>query len=165
LVAIKMLKLKPQRKKSHPAQPFDSGRGFSLVECVIALLILMLSSLAVISVLNYAFQSSESARKRIAALWLAEQYLGEVRNTAFNNLPAGTATYDNVISDGIPFKVVRKIEDADILTVDEAFGPEEKSITISVAPRSSSNIGESVTLTTVRANHRPGPNREPNNPD
>jgi type II secretory pathway pseudopilin PulG len=160
-----MLKLKPQKQKSDFAQRFNLKSGFSLVECVIALLILMLSSLAVISVLNYAFQSNESARKRIAALWLAEQYLDEVRHTTFNNLTAGTVTYQNIVSDGVSFKVVRKIEDADILTDDEAFGPEEKTITISVAPRNSSNIGESVVLTTVRANNRPGPNREPNDPD
>ncbi len=157
-----MIKKKTKNKKTFNLK--SERRGFSLIECVIALLILMVTSLAIISVLHYTFKSSESARKRMAAMLLAENQLETLRNTKFINLTAGTTTQQNVVYDGIKYVVVITITDTDILFGDTAAGPEEKQVTITVSPNQATLNAESVTLTTARANNRPGPNKEVNNP-
>lgn len=161
----KMFKVKSKKKQVSGTEiTFRKKGGFSLIECIIALLVLLMASLAVISVFDYSFKNGESARKRFAALLLAEQRLEDVRNTSFNNLPAGTVTEQNVIYDGIPFQIVRTVTDNDILTVAAAPGPETKKITITVSPFNTSLTSETVVLTTFRGKNIPGPNRAPNNP-
>jgi Tfp pilus assembly protein PilV len=160
-----MSETKHNKKKVSPVSPDLSGKkGFSLVECVIALVILMVASLAVIGVLNFALNQSESSRRRTSALFLAKYYMEDLRNTPFNNLTAGKVTQNNIVYDGVKFTLFRTIADVDVLTVDEAYGPEEKNIIVTIAPVSSYSARETVTLQTVRANNRPGPNRESNTP-
>jgi prepilin-type N-terminal cleavage/methylation domain-containing protein len=147
---------------NRPARLRAAG-GFSLIECVIALLILLIASLAVISVFDYSFRTGQSSRKRAAAVTLAEQRIEDVRNTNFIDLPAGTTTETNVMVEGLPYTVTRTITDTDSLTVATAPGPETKTITVTVTPVGGTVI-ETVTLTTVRAKNAPGPNRKPNSP-
>jgi len=140
----------------------DGAAGFSLTECVIALVLLMVGSLAVVAVMNFSMRSNADARKRYAALQLAQQRSEDVRNTLFTNLTAGTTTETGVVFDGTLFKVVRLIEDNDSLTVSTAPGPETKKITISVSTVSNPMIADTVTVVTYRSNNRPGPNKSPN---
>lgn len=144
----------------------NDKKGFSLVECVIALLILMVVSLAIISVFNFSFRNSADARKRFAALLVAQERMEEVRNTPFSSLAAGTLTENTVIKDGLSYKVVRTITDTDlVVNTTTAPGPETKQITIDVTPLSSTSTRDTVTLTTFRAVNRPGPNRKSNAPE
>jgi len=136
--------------------------GFSVVECVIALVVLMVGSLAVVAVMNFSMRSNADARKRYAAFQLAEQYTEDVRNTPFTNLTAGTTTDSGIVYDGTLFKVVRLIEDNDTLTVSTAPGPETKKITTTVSTVSNPMVADTVTMVTFRSNNRPGPNKSPN---
>jgi len=143
---------------------YRSQAGFSLVECIIALLILMIVALSVVSVFDYSFRNNNSAKKRFGALMLARQRLEEARNIYFINLANGTVTENNVVSDGMKYKVVRTITDNDLVTDATAPGPETKLVTITVSPSESLVASDAITLTTYRSITRPGPNREPNNP-
>jgi prepilin-type N-terminal cleavage/methylation domain-containing protein len=159
-----MFNLRPQSENFSPPSHNRNTDGFSLVECLIALVILMVVSLSVVFVFDYSFRNNVSAKKRFGALVLAEQRLEEVRNTTFINLTAGTVTENSVVSDGLKYKVVRTITNNDLITDSTAPGPETKLITITVTPFDSSVASDGVTITTVRAVNRPGPNRQPNNP-
>jgi len=136
--------------------------GFTLIECVIALVILLVASLAVISVMNFSLRSNADGRKRQAAYMLATQRSEEVRNAVFSELTAGTTTETNIMVDGIPYKVVRTIVDNDLVTTSTAPGPETKKITIAVSTVVNPMYADTVTLVTYRSNIRPGPNRLPN---
>jgi prepilin-type N-terminal cleavage/methylation domain-containing protein len=155
---VKKIKFKEVAKIPAPKS------GFSLIECVIALLVLLAASLAVVSVFDYSLRSRESARKRFAALLLAEQRIDDTRNILFNNLTAGTTTEPSVYSDGTQFSVVRTVVDTDVLVVSTAPGPETKLITVVVTPTVSTMPNEAVTLITSRSKNSPGPNREENAP-
>lgn len=136
--------------------------GFSLVECIIALLVLMIGSLAVVSVLNFAFRSNADARKRQAAILVGQQRLEDLRNLPFQNLTAGTVVETNVVHDGVIYEVTRTIVDNDLIATSAAPGPETKKITVSVRARNNPVISDTVTLVTYRMVTRPGPNRKPN---
>lgn len=144
----------------HETRP-TTERGFSLVECIIALLVLMIGSLAVVSVLNFSFRSSSDAKKRFGALLVAQQKLEDVRNTNFPDLPAGTVT-ENIIRDGVEYVVVRVITDNDLIATAAAPGPETKKIVVTARAINNPLITDSVTLVTFRMVNRPGPNRLPN---
>lgn len=150
-------------KPDNSARVAPAASGFSLIECVIAMLILLVASLAVISVFDYSFRSGQSSRKRLAAAALAEQRIEDVRNTYFIDLPAGNTTETNVVAEGLSYTVTRTITDSDTLTVATAQGPETKTITVTVVPVGGT-AAETVTMTTVRAKNAPGPNRKPNSP-
>lgn len=124
----------------------------------------MVVGLAFTSVFLYASQNSTNARKRIGALRLAQQRIEEIRGKNFDTLTAGTSTEYGIDFEEQKFNIERKIADSDVVTVSTAPGAETKLISFKVTPINNSSIGESVTLTTVRAVTRPGPNREDNNP-
>lgn len=151
-------------KFSTPQNNWRSNTGFSLIECIFALLILMVVSLTVVSVFDYSFRNNTNAKKRFGALLLAQQRLEEARNTQFINLANGTVTENSVENDGVKYKIVRIITNNDLVTASTAPGPETKLITITVSPADSSVASDAITLTTFRAVNRPGPNRKPNNP-
>lgn len=159
-----MFTFQKKLKTGRLRQAIRNGSGFSLVECIIALLVLMVGALAVIMVFNYSIKNNNSARRRFGALLMAQQRLEATRNITFNNLANGTTTENDVVSDGFHYKVVRTITSNDLVTVSTAPGPETKLITITVTPFNSTLTTDAVTLSTFRAVNRPGPNREPNTP-
>jgi type II secretory pathway pseudopilin PulG len=146
------------------AGSIKNKKGFSLIECVIALLLVMVMGLAITSVFFFSSRNSANARKRIGALRLAQQRIEDVRTKNFSNLTAGTTTEYGVVFEQQKYNVELKITDSDLVTTTTAPGPETKLITYTVTPINNSLIGEAVTLTTVRAATRPGPNREENTP-
>lgn len=139
-----------------------SDRGFSLVECVIALLILMVTSLAVAAVFDFSFRSSGDAKKRFGAMLLAQQRLEDLRNTDFPNLTSGTVNESNVVLEGVTYNIVRTITDNDLIATTAAPGPETKKITVTVTAVNNPMVTDNVTLITYRMVNRPGPNRSPN---
>ena len=140
----------------------NQASGFTLVECVIALVLLMIASLAVASVMNFSIRSNADANKRHGAYQLAMQRSEDVRNTYFKDIVAGTTTDNNVYFDGVPYKIVRTIEDNDLVTASTAPGPETKKITITVSTVNNPIVTDTVTLISYRSANRPGPNRLPN---
>ena len=136
------------------------------MECVIALLVLMVVALSIGSVLNFSHSNSTNARGRFAALLLAQQRMEDIRNTPFSALTAGTTTENNVVNDGVLYRVVRTITDTDVINdAAKAPGPETKQIVIAVNPAGSTLPRDTLTLTAVRAVNRPGPNKIPNPTD
>ena len=150
----------PDPIKGHGGR--HSIRGFSLVECVIALLILMITSLAVAAVFNFSFRSSADAKKRFGAMLLAQQRIEDLRNTDFSNLTAGTVNENNVVLEAVTYNIVRTITDNDLIATTAAPGPETKKITVTVTAVNNPIVSDNVTLTTYRMVNRPGPNRSPN---
>lgn len=160
----RVIKKKPNVHTIRPGVPNSSG-GFSLFECVIALLILCVISLSVGSVLSFSRSNSENAKKRHTALLLAQQRMEDVRNTEFANLAAAVVTENDVLLDGVLFTVVRTITQTDVINSTAAPGPETKQILVEVTPKGTiaTNLAwDKVSLTTVRGVNRPGPNRIPN---
>ena len=153
----------PDLVKDSP-NPANSSVGFSLIECIIALLVLMIGSLAIVAVLNFAFRSNADAKKRYAAILVGQQRLEDLRNLPFQSLTAGTVTESNVLHDGVVYNVVRTIVDNDLVNDSSAPGPETKKITVSVRALNNPVISDTVTLVTYRMVTRPGPNRKPNIP-
>lgn len=140
----------------------DNELGFSLAECVIALVLLMVASLAIVGVMNFSMRSNADARKRYNAFQLAQLRSEETRNTYFKDLTAGTTTENGVVYDGSLYKIVKTIEDNDTLTLATAPGPETKKITITVSTVNNPMVADTVTVVTYRSNNRPGPNKSPN---
>ena len=140
----------------------NSDGGFSLIECVIALVVLAVVALSVGSVLAFALTNSENAKKRSSTLLLAQQRMETIRNTNFAALTAGTVTESNVIFSGQTYTVVTTITATDVINTTQAPGPELKTIVIDVTPKGTALATDKVTLTTYRGVNRPGPNRIPN---
>ena len=154
------MKTKSKIRTNNP--DVSTASGFTLFECVIALVILCVISLSVGSVLTFSRSSSENAKKRYAAFQLAQLRMEDVRNTEFSVLVAGTTTENDVVMDGGLYTVVRTITQTDVINTTAAPGPELKTITVDVTPKGSSLAADKVILTTVRCVNRPGPNRTPN---
>jgi prepilin-type N-terminal cleavage/methylation domain-containing protein len=140
----------------------NSSSGFSLIECVIALVILAVVALSVGSVLAFSYKNNENAKKRASTLMLAQQRMEAARNTDFATLTAGTVTENNVSFDGLQYNIVTTITATDVITTSQFPGPELKTIVIDVTPTGPSLASDKVTLTTYRGVNRPGPNRVPN---
>ena len=140
----------------------NSDGGFSLIECVIALVVLAVVALSVGSVLAFALTNSENAKKRASTLLLAQQRMETIRNTNFAALTAGTVTENNVIFSGQTYIVVTTITATDVINTAQAPGPELKTVVIDVTPKGTALAIDKVTHTTYRSVNRPGPNRIPN---
>ena len=131
------------------------------------MLILAVVTLSVGSVLSFSRSNSENAKRRFAALTLAQQRMEAVRNIEFANLAAGTVTENDVLPDtqdthDVRFTVVRTITHTDVINSTSAPGPETKQIVITVTPKGTNLASDRVTLTTVRGVNRPGPKKIPN---
>ena len=157
-----MPRSKPKYRSYCSSKMLREKDGFSLVECVIALVILLVAALSIVTVFNYSFKNNSNARQRYGALLLAQQRMEDVRNTEFNNLTVGTVMENNVLSDGLSYIVVRTVTNYDLVTTSTAPGPETRQITVRVTPLDNSMEGDPVILTTFRAVNRPGPNRKSN---
>jgi len=154
--------LKQRAKGSISLGKLGSNEGFSLIECVISLVILAVVALSVGSVLAFAYTNSENAKKRATTLLLAQQRMETIRNTNFATLTAGTVTENNVMFSGQTYTVVTTITATDVINTAQAPGPELKTVVIDVSPKGTSLAIDKVTLTTYRGVNRPGPNRIPN---
>jgi len=105
--------------------------GFSLIECVFAMVILMIGALAIVSVLAFSVKSNADSKKRYFATLLAQRRLEDVRNTPFTSLTAGTVTETNVAEDGVQYDITRVITDNDlVLDNTNAPGAETKKIVV-----------------------------------
>ena len=107
----------------------DEQKGFTLVETVTALLVMMIGGLGICAVFAYAIKNNTGSRDRAAALAVAQQQMEQYRNLPFDN--AGlTATVSNpppitVTSAGRTYSVVTIIADTTTSM---------KTITIRVTP-------------------------------
>ena len=124
--------MKLERPKSETRR---SERGFSLIEVMIAFVVMMVASLAVGSVFFYSVQNNVGGSERALAMGVAQQQLEQLRSVPFgdSSLAAGTTTFPTVSSGQRTFRVVRTV-------VDEKNANNSlkllKRITITVTPQS-----------------------------
>ena len=135
-----------------------SERGFSLIEVMIAFVVMMVASLAVGSVFFYSVQNNVGGSERALAMGVAQQQLEQLRSVAFNDssLTAGTTTFPTVQTGQRQFQVVRTV-------VDEKNANNSlkllKRITITVTPTSAGGnwIRTPVVLVSYRSSLAQGP--------
>jgi Tfp pilus assembly protein PilV len=121
-------------------------RGFTLLETVIAFLIVMIAALGVVSVFAYSVNYNAGGNNRLQAVAIAQQQLEQLRAAKFNApvggvsrtdavLAAGTTTTSVTGSDGRSYTVVVVIDD-DVATtgLQTDTATTLKGITITVTP-------------------------------
>ncbi|HSE23569.1 MAG TPA: prepilin-type N-terminal cleavage/methylation domain-containing protein [Pyrinomonadaceae bacterium] len=88
-------------------------RGFSLIEVMIAFVVMMVASLAVGSVFFYSVQNNVGGSERALAMGVAQQQLEQLRSVSFNDssLAAGSTTFPTVQTGERQFEVVRTVVD------------------------------------------------------
>lgn len=96
--------------------------GFTLIETVIAFLILMIAALGVVSVFAYSVNYNAGGNNRLQAITIAQQQLEQLRNAKFNApvggvsktdaiLAAGTTTTNVTGADGRSYTITTVIDD------------------------------------------------------
>ncbi|MCJ7791593.1 MAG: type II secretion system GspH family protein [Dehalococcoidia bacterium] len=96
---MKKLRLNSQVRKAFPG----SSRGFTLIEVVIAMVLLGIIGVAVLSALSYASSVLIIVDRRATAESLAKSQMEYVKNQSYNSTqPGGIATYEEItpIPDG-----------------------------------------------------------------
>jgi type II secretory pathway pseudopilin PulG len=140
-------------------------RGFTLMETVIAFVILMIVSLGAASLFAYAASNTSTANDRQQAMAVGQQRIEELRAVLFTDasLTATTGTDTNVTSAGRPYSVTTVITDSNVV----GGQPTLKTISVRVVPlgagpvwaRNITSLFGSVTLITERSTLVLGPNR------
>jgi Tfp pilus assembly protein PilV len=148
-------------------------RGFSIIECCIALLILLIASLGVVTAFAFSIHNNSSAGDRAVAAALAQQRMEQLRNLPFDDA-ALTATVNPVVQVvnstggayvngvGRPYRVTTTITDIDTDTNPAANGQPAtgKTIRIDVTPGGNSETwaNGTVTIISARSSFNPGSN-------
>lgn len=81
--------------------------GFTLIETVIALVIMMVAALSIISLFVYAIKYNSGANKRAVATAVAQQRAERLRSTAFTDIV--TVAAESVASGGFTFNVATNV--------------------------------------------------------
>ena len=133
-------------------------RGFSLIEVMIAFVVMMVASLAVGAVFFYSVQNNVGGSERALAMGVAQQQLEQLRSVSFNDssLVAGTTTFNNIQTGQNQFYVVRTVVDETNANNTEKL---LKRITITVTPQSAGGnwIRTPVVLVSYRSSLAQGP--------
>ena len=133
-------------------------RGFSLIEVMIAFVVMMVASLAVGAVFFYSVQNNVGGSERALAMGVAQQQLEQLRSVSFNDssLVAGTTTFNNIQTGQNQFYVVRTVADEKNANNTEKL---LKRITITVTPQSAGGnwIRTPVVLVSYRSSLAQGP--------
>ena len=132
-------------------------QGFSLIEVMIAFVVMMVASLAVGAVFFYSVQNNVGGSERALAMGVAQQQLEQLRSVSFNDssLVAGTTT-NNIQTGQNQFYVVRTVADEKNANNTEKL---LKRITITVTPQSAGAnwIRTPVVLVSYRSSLAQGP--------
>src|SRR5436190_18854360 len=141
--------------------PIENGpnkhyeEGFTLLETSIALIVMMVMTLATGSLFVYAIKYNTGTGDRSAALAIAQQRLERLRRTPYNDaLMTTPTTTETVTAAGRPYSVVTTI----CSTSDCGGSATLKIITIAVSPQSSNQWANTpATITSQRAAPSTGP--------
>jgi Tfp pilus assembly protein PilV len=126
----------------------SSEQGLTLVETLIALVILMVALLGVASVFLYVNKNNSGASDRAMALVIAQQQMEQLRNVPFTN-----AALNDTSQAGITTTVTTANRSYTVVLVITDTGTTRKTIQIRVTPDtpSSSWAAAPVILTTQRS--------------
>ncbi len=138
-------------------QSDKSEQGFTLMETSIALLVMMVSGLAMASLFVYSMQNNVGGNERAMAMAVAQQQLEQLRSVNFNDptLAAGTTTLPAVRSGARDYRVVRSVVQE---TNSDGSPKQLKRITLSVTPAAGGPgwVRTPVVLTSLRSTLAPG---------
>jgi type II secretion system protein I len=119
-----------QRKFDRPARA-AAERGFTLIETMIALVLMMIVGLGVISLFAYTINSNAGTGDRAAALAIAQQYMERLRSSSFAEVTSENGTpADLVESAGRKYRVETTV----CTTADCGGSSTLKRITVQVTP-------------------------------
>jgi Tfp pilus assembly protein PilV len=125
-------------------------RGFTMIETVVALVVMMIVGLGAASLFVYATRNNSGAADRAAALAIAQQRMERLRSVSFDDASFTVGTTNlTVTSAGRRYRVQTVICDTAACGASATL----KKITIQVTPTSAGPIwaSNSVTLTSLRA--------------
>ncbi|HVG30636.1 MAG TPA: prepilin-type N-terminal cleavage/methylation domain-containing protein [Pyrinomonadaceae bacterium] len=142
--------------------------GFTLMETVIAMILMMVVGLGASALFLYSVTNNSAAGARAQALAVAQQEMERLRSVAWDNALLNTTTAPVGASDphhvagGFEFVVTKNVVTlpAFNVTVGGVTRPTVKQITISVTPilNNAPWAAGGVTITTTRATLQRGPN-------
>ncbi|MBF0117752.1 MAG: prepilin-type N-terminal cleavage/methylation domain-containing protein [Desulfobacterales bacterium] len=131
-----------------PKIKIDSSRGFTLIEILIAMVIVGVGLLGNVGIILTIINSNKTASDFTVATVLAEDKMEEVRNTAYGSISTGTVTESNLKSDegsgGTYQRVLNVVEDTATFTQANL-----KKITVTVSWLNSNGVSKSVTLRNI----------------
>jgi prepilin-type N-terminal cleavage/methylation domain-containing protein len=129
-----------------PAEEKHSGAeqsGFTLLEAVIALLIMLIVALGSVSLFSFSIYNNSGGTDRATSLAVAQQALERLRSAQFNStttdavLNAGTTVQAGIVRDGRQFTLTVAVDDNPAtLAIDVNAATNLKGITVTVVPQS-----------------------------
>ena len=152
--------------KSHYSQ-FSGEAGITIIETVIAMVLMAIVGLGVASAFFYAAKNNATASDREMAMAVAQQRIEQLRNVAFTDAALTATSASGVTTSvtraGRPYSIITQIADSNVVNGAATM----KTITIRVIPvtsqdswtRTVTSLYGSVTLVTQRSSEVLGPNR------
>jgi Tfp pilus assembly protein PilV len=128
----------------------NDARGFTMIETVVALVVMMIVGLGAASLFMYATRNNSGAADRAAALAIAQQRMERLRNVSFDDASLATGTTNvTVMNAARRYRVQTTICD----TAACGGSATLKMITIQVTPTSAGTVwaSNSVNVSTLRA--------------
>ena len=145
--------LMPKQSGNSPSQ-----RGFTLIETVVAMVVMMVAALGVASLFTYSIRYNSGGEDRAVAISIAQQQMEQLRSVSFTdsllNVTAATDLTPDTVSNGRSYRVTKTVVGSNNFSG----SPTLKTITIQVSPLSSGWAGFPVILRTVRSATTSGTN-------
>jgi Tfp pilus assembly protein PilV len=145
-------------RKGAAANGRAAGRGFTLIETAIALLILMVVGLGAASFMLFSIRNNTGASLRAGALAVGQQQMEELRSVTFDNVEsavtAGGGSPKTVTMAGQQYTVATGVTYSP-----SSAAPTLKTVVIDVTPLATANaawIGTTVRFVATRATTRTG---------
>jgi Tfp pilus assembly protein PilV len=133
----------------------NSERGFTMIETVVALVVMMVVGLGAASLFMYSTRNNSGAADRAAALAIAQQRMERLRSVTFTDATLNVGTTNaTVTSDGRRYRVQTTICNTAACGGSSTL----KNITVQVTPTDAGLIwaSNSVTVISLRASPDPG---------
>jgi Tfp pilus assembly protein PilV len=92
-----------------PSQSIKSEQGFTMLEIVIALVLMMIVVLGAAALFGYAINYNSGAYDRTLAHAVAQRQMEYLRRVPYANLTTPAQPEPNIISSGRPFSIVTTI--------------------------------------------------------
>ncbi len=132
-------------------------RGFTLIETMLALVILMVAGLGIVSLFTYSIRYNSGGNDRAVAISLAQQQMEQFRAVTFTDttltVSGPTVLLPDTISNGRVYRLTKTVAGSNY---DVSGNPTLKTITIQVTPLSPGWAGFPVTIRTMRSSTTTG---------
>ena len=141
---------------SRPTKAFKSEQGFTMLEIIISLIVMMIATLGAAALYGYAINYNSGAYDRALAHAVAQHQMEYLRRVPYASLVTPTQPEPDIVSAGRSYSIVTSIcADA---TANCGGSATLKKITIDVTPLSGATwVRSSVRLESLRAAPTTGP--------